>query len=184
MTTAINTKTAGESTFCSAVYGKVMTTAINTKTVLITNANFKSEVLESDRPVLVEFWAPWCGPCLVLGPTIEELADEYEGSVKVGKLNVDENPGAAGTYGVQSIPSVLLFESGDLVQTFVGVQSKQHYEQALDKVLPQVYRSFPGGSALCRRRRSRGMGILISPLFNLMNARMFSLTTVFVARFE
>ena len=79
--------------------------------------------------------APWCAPCLALGPTIEELAGEYEGAVKVGKLDVDENPGVAGTYGVQSIPTVLLFKAGEVVQTFIGVQPKQHYEQALAQMI-------------------------------------------------
>ena len=99
-----------------------------------TDANFQSEVLDSDQPVLVDFWAAWCGPCRVVGPTIEELAQDYDGTVKVGKLNVDENPQAARDYGINSIPSVLLFQDGKVVETLVGVQPKQRYEQALGQV--------------------------------------------------
>ena len=76
-------------------------------TIQFTDANFQSEVLDSDQPVLVDFWAAWCGPCRLVGPTIEELAHEYDGTVKVGKLNVDENPQSAGGFGINSIPAVL-----------------------------------------------------------------------------
>ncbi len=99
-----------------------------------TDANFQSEVLDSDQPVLVDFWAAWCGPCRVVGPTIEELAHEYDGTVKVGKLNVDENPQSAGDFGISSIPAVLLFKDGKVVETLVGVQPKERYEAALGQV--------------------------------------------------
>lgn len=102
--------------------------------VVITDANFKTDVLESDRPVLVDFWAPWCAPCHVLAPTIEELARQYAGSVKVGKLNVDENPDTARAYGIRSIPAVLLFKGGEVVESFVGLQPKQSFERALERV--------------------------------------------------
>ena len=111
-----------------------MTTSVNTKVVSITGANFKAEVIESDRPVLVDFWAPWCEPCLELMTTIEELAEQYDGAVKVGRLNVDENPGVAGTHRIPTIPAVVLFNAGKIVQTFVGVHSKHHYEHALENV--------------------------------------------------
>ena len=98
----------------------------------ITDASFQSEVLDSDQPVLGDFWAAWCGPCRLVGPTINELAEQYEGTVKVAKLNVDENQQTPGRFGINSIPAVLLFVDGKVVETFVGVQSKQRYQQALD----------------------------------------------------
>ncbi len=99
-----------------------------------TDANFQNEVLESDQPVLVDFWAAWCGPCRLIGPTIEELANQYDGTVKVGKLNVDENPQSAGGFGINSIPAVLLFKDGKVVETLVGVQPKERYEVVLGQV--------------------------------------------------
>ncbi len=98
-----------------------------------TDSNFQSEVLNSEQPVLVDFWAAWCGPCRVVGPTIEELAEQYAGTVKVGKLNVDDNQQSAGSFGIHSIPAVLLFKDGKVVDTLVGVQSKESYEQALQR---------------------------------------------------
>ncbi len=99
-----------------------------------TDANFQSEVLGSDQPVLVDFWAAWCGPCRVVGPTIEELAGQYDGTVRVGKLNVDENQKTATEFGINSIPSVLVFKDGEVVETLVGVQPKERYEEALRQV--------------------------------------------------
>ena len=104
------------------------------KTHEFTDASFQSEVLASEQPVLVDFWAAWCGPCRVVGPTIEELAEQYDGSVKVGKLNIDENPQTPSGFGIHSIPAVLLFKDGKVVESFIGVQSKERYEQALRQV--------------------------------------------------
>ena len=93
-----------------------------TKLVQFTDENFESEVLGSDRPVLVDFWAEWCGPCRLLNPTIEELANELGESAKIGKLNVDQNTETAAKYRISSIPSVLVFNDGELVETLVGLQ--------------------------------------------------------------
>lgn len=94
------------------------------KYVTFTDQNFESEVLGSGQPVLVDFWAPWCGPCRMLGPVIEELADEFEGQVRVGKLNVDENPEMAQRFGVRAIPTMLFFEGGRVVDQTVGAMPK------------------------------------------------------------
>lgn len=100
----------------------------------ITDQNFKTEVLESKGVIVVDFWAVWCGPCRMLGPIIEELAKEYEGKVKVVKVNVDENPQTSGQYGIMSIPSVLFFKNGQPVKTMVGVQSKEAYKQEIEQL--------------------------------------------------
>ena len=98
-----------------------------------TDGNFPSEVLESSEPVLVDFWAPWCGPCRQITPMIEELAGENAGSVKIGKVNIDDNPKAAQDYGVSSIPTLMIFKGGDVVERFVGVQPKIRLQEALDE---------------------------------------------------
>ena len=104
-----------------------------TKTFHFTDANFESEVLGSDQPVLVDFWAEWCGPCRLLTPTIEELAGELGESAKVGKLNVDDNPATATKYGIRGIPTLLLFKGGQVVQQLVGVKSKAEIKKVIDE---------------------------------------------------
>ncbi len=106
-------------------------------TIIVTDENFDREVLQSDLPVLVDFWADWCGPCKVLGPTINELASEYRGKAKVAKLDVDSNT-IAGRFGIRSIPTVLLFEDGKVNRSYVGVQPKQQYQAGLDALVIDV----------------------------------------------
>ena len=101
----------------------------------ITDSNFQQDVLKSDIPVVVDFWAPWCGPCRVVSPTIEQLATEYKGKVKVGKMNVDDNPQTAGTFGVMSIPTVMVFKKGQPVKATVGAQSKDAYKRMIDEAI-------------------------------------------------
>jgi len=113
---------------------------ITLKTVLemaleITDGNFEDLVLKSDKPVLVDFWATWCGPCRMLGPVIEEISKEYEGKVTVGKVDVDNNQDFAGKYGIRNIPTVLVFQNGEVVGRQVGVAPKKTYTDALDSLL-------------------------------------------------
>ena len=96
--------------------------------IVLTIDNFKTEVLESDIPVLVDFWAPWCGPCKMLGPVISQIAEEYEGKVKVGKVNVDDESELAMEYGIESIPSVLYFKDGEVVEQSLGFKPKAFFE--------------------------------------------------------
>ena len=97
-----------------------------------TDDNFEREVLEASMPVLVDFWAEWCGPCQLLAPIIDELADEYQGKVKVGKLDTDNAVRTASKYGVQSIPTVIVFVSGQPVERVVGLRAKQDFKTILD----------------------------------------------------
>lgn len=103
--------------------------------VTFTDGNFKDQALGNSMPVVVDFWAPWCGPCRIVSPTIEELAKEYEGKVTVGKMNVDENPQVSGEYGVMSIPTVMIFKNGQPVKAIVGAQGKESYKRAIDEAL-------------------------------------------------
>ena len=101
----------------------------------INDSNFKSEVINSEMPVLVDFWAPWCSPCRMVAPVLEELAKEYEGKVKVAKLNVDENRSTASEFGIRSIPTLILFKDGKVFEQTIGVQSKENLKQMVDKSL-------------------------------------------------
>ncbi|MFD0965163.1 thioredoxin [Pseudofulvibacter geojedonensis] len=101
----------------------------------ITDATFEEVVLNSDKPVLVDFWATWCGPCRMVGPVIDEVSNEYEGKAVVGKVDVDANQEFAAKYGVRNIPTVLLFHKGEIVERKVGVSPKSDYTNAIDAIL-------------------------------------------------
>jgi len=101
----------------------------------VTDENFQTEILESSTPVLVDFWAAWCGPCKAIAPTVEELAVQFQGQVKIGKLNVDENPKTPGQYGIRAIPTLILFKNGTVVEQITGAVSKSTLETAIKKTL-------------------------------------------------
>lgn len=103
--------------------------------ITLTDDNFKTEVLDSAIPVLVDFWAPWCGPCQMLAPIMASIAKEYEGRIKVGKLNVDDSPVIAGEYGIMSIPTIKIFKDGKIAEETVGVQPITAIMEKIDKVL-------------------------------------------------
>ena len=103
--------------------------------LVFTDQNFKQEVLDSKTPVLVDFWASWCMPCRIVSPIVEELAKEYGDKLRVGKLNVDENGHTAQSYGIMSIPSLLVFKNGQVVKAMVGAQSKDNFKREIDSVL-------------------------------------------------
>jgi len=104
-------------------------------TMNVSESDFDTQVLQSDQPVLVDFWAEWCAPCRALGPTIEELAGEYEGRAKVAKVNIDDAQQIAVKYGIQSIPSVLVFKNGEVVSQSVGLAPKEKLAASLDEAL-------------------------------------------------
>ena len=110
----------------------------NNATITGTDANFEAEVLNSDQPVLVDFWATWCGPCRTIAPTIEELASDYDGKARVVKLDVDNNPQTAMKYGIRSIPSLLFFKDGRPVDQMVGVVPKKVLAEKLDALAAQA----------------------------------------------
>lgn len=103
-------------------------------TLEFTDANFDEAVLQSDRPVLVDFWATWCGPCKALAPIIDELATDYEGKAKVGKVDTDANREVSVRFSVSAIPTVMLFHKGEIVQKFVGLRGKKDFQTALDRL--------------------------------------------------
>jgi len=98
----------------------------------LTDTNFETEVIKSDTPVLVDFWADWCGPCKMLTPTIEKLANDYAGKVKVGKVDTDSNREVSMKYGISAIPTVILFKNGQVAQKFVGLRGEKDFKEALD----------------------------------------------------
>ena len=103
------------------------------KVQTFTDTNFEQEVLKSEVPTLVDFWAVWCAPCRALAPTVEEIAANYDGKIKVGKLNVDENAEVSGNFQIRGIPTLLLFKNGMVKETLVGLQAKEKIEQVLSK---------------------------------------------------
>ena len=104
-------------------------------TVAVSDADFDASVINSDVPVLVDFWAPWCGPCVAIGPTLDQLAQEYTGKIKIAKMNVDENANVPATFGVRSIPYMALFKEGKLVDSIVGAVPKAKLVEMIDKIV-------------------------------------------------
>lgn len=106
----------------------------NPNLVILTKENFALEVLQSYTPVLVDFWAEWCGPCKMVAPVLDELADEYQGRVKIGKVNIDDHQSLATEYGIRAIPTLLLFHQGQVAEQIVGLRSKRDLKASFDKV--------------------------------------------------
>ncbi len=104
------------------------------KIISLTQENFAQEVLQAPSPVLVDFWAEWCGPCKMIAPILDELADEYDGRVKIGKVNIDEQQGVAAEYGIRAIPTLLLFHKGQVADQIVGLRSKRDLKASFDRV--------------------------------------------------
>ena len=100
----------------------------------LSDRDFETEVLQSAEPVLVDFWAPWCGPCRLVAPLVEELAKENAGTLKVTKINIDDSPDTAAAYGISSIPTLMIFKGGEIAERFVGVQPKKRLQEAIDQV--------------------------------------------------
>jgi thioredoxin 1 len=105
------------------------------KPITLTDDNFETEVIKSDKPVLIDFWAVWCGPCRMIAPIVEELSVEYDGKIKIGKLDVDENQQTSIKFGVRSIPTLLIFKDGQLKDTIIGAVPKNHIVQKLNAVI-------------------------------------------------
>ena len=105
------------------------------KEIMFNDANFKKEVLESKVPVLVDFWASWCGPCRMMAPIIEDLAEDYDGKAKIGKLSTEENPAITGEYGIISIPTMIIFKDGKPAEQIIGVVPKEAIAKKLDAIL-------------------------------------------------
>ncbi len=112
-----------------------MDTQDSTNTITVNDENFDKEVLQSDIPVLVDFWAEWCGPCKLVGPTVEALATDYKGKIKVAKLDIDSSPESAGRFGVRSIPTLIVFKDGAVQETTVGVRPKGQLAELIDQFL-------------------------------------------------
>jgi len=108
---------------------------VATEVKTLTDATFDNEVNGSPTPMIVDFWAPWCGPCRMVSPVIEEIAEDHDGKVAVGKVNVDENPGIASRFGIMSIPTILIFKDGKIMDKVVGALSKQDLERFMGKYL-------------------------------------------------
>ncbi|MBW1850220.1 MAG: thioredoxin [Deltaproteobacteria bacterium] len=101
----------------------------------VTDDNFDEEIMNSDMPAMVDFWAEWCGPCKMVGPLVEELAQEYKGKIKIAKMDVDKNRETPVKFGIRNIPTIIMFKGGGVVQTIVGAQTKDHLEEELKKLL-------------------------------------------------
>lgn len=111
--------------------------AENANITTLTDSNFQDEVLKADKPVLVDFWATWCGPCRQIAPIVEDLADEFEGRAKIGKVDVDENPQVAQQYGVRSIPTLLFFKDGEVQEQLIGASGKKPLKDTLERLAGQ-----------------------------------------------
>ena len=107
------------------------------KTVVVTDDTFQQQVLQSDKPVMVDFWAPWCGPCRAVAPILEDLADEYDGRVVVAKVNTDESQRYASEFGITGIPTMILFKNGEAVETIVGARAKSFYKAQLEELVKE-----------------------------------------------
>ena len=103
--------------------------------ITLTDDTFEQEVLKSDVPVMVDFWAEWCQPCKIINPLIEELGRDFEGKIKVGKMNVDEHANTPATYGIMSIPTIMIFKNGKPLETMIGAQPKENFKKSIDAAL-------------------------------------------------